>query len=120
MGVNAEQSDYTLGVNKFSGFTLEQFQEMFTGEKSESDDVPVMPLDTSKLGTTAKAVDWAVSGPMNPVKDQGACGSCWAFGAVGVLEHTWALKTGILFNLAEQQLVDCDTTYEAGCQGGLS
>merc|ERR1712187_587017 len=64
-------------------------------------------------------VDWSTSGKVNPVKNQGSCGSCWAFGAVGALEPSYALATGTLTNLAEQQLVDCDKSSN-GCSGGLS
>merc|ERR1712187_425604 len=58
-------------------------------------------------------VNWAVT----PVKDQGSCGSCWAFGTLGNVEHLHKLKTGATVNLAEQQLVDC-STQNNGCSGG--
>merc|ERR1712187_152672 len=50
-------------------------------------------------------------------KDQGSCGSCWAFGTMGSIEHVHKLKTSTTVDLAEQQLVDCDKRSN-GCSGG--
>merc|ERR1712048_597809 len=84
----------------------------------DDEDMPV--AQHQELKAAVAAVDWSTrSDVVNPVKDQGACGSCWAFGAVGVLESTYAIQQGKLYNLAEQQLVDCDKS-SSGCSGGLS
>lgn len=76
-------------------------------------------IDETVPEELATTVDWTTKGIVNPVTDQGQCGSCWAFGAVASLEGAYAQKTGQLHKFSEQQLVDC-SYYEAGygCQGG--
>ncbi|NXX50997.1 CATH protein, partial [Tricholaema leucomelas] len=66
-------------------------------------------------------IDWRKKGNfVTPVKNQGACGSCWTFSTTGCLESAIAIATGKLLSLAEQQLVDCAQAFNNhGCSGGL-
>ncbi|OQR88952.1 cysteine protease family C01A [Achlya hypogyna] len=70
--------------------------------------------------TAAGSVDWTTSKCVTPVKNQGQCGSCWAFSGTGAAESAHCIATGTLLDLAEQQVVDCDTAgYNQGCNGGM-
>ncbi len=67
--------------------------------------------------------DWREAGGLPPVRNQGSCGSCWAFAAVGVLECQILLVDGEVVNLSEQQLVDCNRGGpfgNSGCNGGFT
>jgi C1A family cysteine protease len=120
---NAAGNSYTLGVNQFTHLTIEEFKAAFTGGQGgsalSSDDAHLGELE---VGEIASNVDWSTDkSVVNPVKDQGQCGSCWAFSAVGTVESAYALAAGKLGSYAEQQLVDCDTTGGSqGCNGGFN
>ena len=61
--------------------------------------------------------DWRNKNKVSSVKNQGDCGSCWSFSATGAVESIWAIKNNILYNLSEQELVDCSFKNN-GCNGG--
>jgi len=65
----------------------------------------------------AVSVDWRAQGAVTPIKNQGQCGSCWAFSTVAGLEGAWQISTGSLVSMSEQQFVDC-STQNHGCDGG--
>jgi cathepsin L len=64
------------------------------------------------------SVDWRTKGVVSAMKNQGGCGSCWAFSATGTMESAAAIAGASLPNLSEQNLVDCTKADYNGCNGG--
>jgi len=108
---------YTLAVNEFADQTNEEFVKQYNGLLGNSQ----LPEQDGfeAVGDLPEEVDWRKEGYVTPVKNQGQCGSCWAFSAVGAMEGAHFKKTGKLVSLSEQNLVDCDIAEDAGCNGGL-
>jgi len=113
--INSSQDSFTLGHNQFSTWTDFEYKRLLGFKMGPNDtlDEPV-EYDATAL---PDSVDWRAKGAVNAVKNQGQCGSCWAFSATAAIEGAHFLKTGKLLSLAEQQFVDCDTR-SYGCNGG--
>jgi len=129
---NEEQHSYTLAVNKFADLTAKEFSSYVNPDgqgcgnllnSEESKKLlkpPEMITNLKPEVDLPSSVDWSnTSLYVTPIKNQGSCGSCWAFSAVGSTESAYAIATGTLNSLSEQELVDCDTSVNAGCNGGF-
>jgi len=108
---NSEKHSYTMAINRFSDWTEEEFNN-FLGYQARAERSTGKTFENVK---TPETVDFRDEGKVTPPKDQGQCGSCWAFSATGALEGLWAKEMGELVSMSEQQLMDCG---QGGCNGG--
>jgi C1A family cysteine protease len=116
---NLENRSVKLGLNKFADLTNDEFVARFVNNQYRTHTQYDYKF-TEALKTPPTEVDWTTKGAVTPIKNQGQCGSCWAFSTTGSIEGAWFIKTGELVSLSEQQLVDCSTAEgNQGCNGGL-
>jgi len=117
---NAEFSNtYTIGMNQFSDMSDEEFSSTMLPGLNVPMEEYKGPVFQSTNRTLADSVDWIIKGYVTPIKNQGHCGSCYAFAATGSLEGQWFATRGELPTLSEQQIVDCSRRYgNLACNGG--
>jgi cathepsin L len=127
---------WTEGVNKFSAMTTSE-KKAFRGwsknaasqHKPSAEYKKELPSDffIESVANLPESVDWRLKQPsvVSPVKDQGSCGSCWAFASTAVMETHVALSSGLLFDLAPEQIAMCAPNPDScggtgGCQGSTA
>tara|TARA_A100001015_G_scaffold315298_1_gene426804 strand:+ start:6586 stop:7455 length:870 start_codon:yes stop_codon:yes gene_type:complete len=112
---NSFNSSYKLEKNKF-------INRIYENEFFKTNNKYIVNSNSSnqinyKLDVYKDSIDWRKKNKISSVKNQLDCGGCWAFSAVGAVESAWAIENNQLYNLSEQQLIDC-STQNNGCQGG--
>ena len=115
---NGPQS-YETGMSKFADMTSQEFAKTYLNlDFNAYALINTRPVHAKSSNAAPDAFDWRDKGVVSNVKDQGSCGSCWAFSTVANLEGLYALGKGEVKTFSEQLLVDCDTE-DSGCNGGL-
>jgi len=117
---NAGDHTWEMGITQFADLTAQEFKDQVVGHntfKTRANTDNEVWKDTSDLPAS---VDWTTQNKVTAVKDQGQCGSCWAFSTTGSVESRYAIKKGTLQELSEQELVSCSKLDgNNGCNGGL-
>lgn len=165
---NPAASSFSLAHNEYSDLTFDEFQRRFNlhrkpdirkssfnfleDEKETAQKLLRGDRSSSVVATSRRleeeGIDWADKGLTGPIRNQGLCGACWAFSAIGSIESAMAIKKfngmtpeersedwdivdvntkgnrvteqlGLVIPLSEQNLIDCDTVNQQGCDGGL-
>jgi len=116
-------AEWTMGVNEFADETRDEFKVRFGFRNIKNDYLrsknTIHTLNQVETANNA-SLDWRAKGKVQAIKNQGQCGSCWAFSATASVESAHAIATGKLLSLSEQQLVDCSSAEgNQGCNGGL-
>ena len=116
---NDENLDFTMAMNTYGDLTWPEFRASYLSaggalrRSNNSEFVAQYPEDAD----LPVSFDWGVTQAVTSVKNQGACGSCWAFSTTGALEGLDYIITGSTTELSEQQLIDC-SRLNSGCNGG--
>ncbi|XP_030516060.1 zingipain-2-like [Rhodamnia argentea] len=120
--INGLRLPFELTDNRFADMTNVEFRAAYLGfhrRMNQRTDMETNVTDDADVDAPT-SFDWRKEGAVTPVKDQGQCGSCWAFSAVAAVEGLNKIKTGKLVSLSEQELMDCDVGKDnQGCSGGL-
>jgi len=127
---NIKNLSYKLAHNKYSGLNFSEFSEYmnFNNEIYSKNNkyhelknlVLVVKNNEIQKLDLPKSIDWRDKQVVSEIRDQKSCGSCWAFSTIATLESGIAIKTGILYDLSEQELVSCAKFKygNLGCNGG--
>ena len=113
------ESTYTAGHNKFSDWTQEEFDGLLGLKDMEMPAFDETKVDEADVANLPTEWDWRAENKVTAVKDQGSCGSCWAFSSIEAVESAWMIAGNSEVIMSEQDLVDCSSSFgNNGCSGG--
>jgi cathepsin L len=118
---DAGQHSFRVGMNTFAAMTNEEYRNTMLKYQRPERNYAIGTFDASSVSAIPDSVDWRDHTPavVSPIKDQGQCGSCWAFSAVEAMEAAAAIKTGTKVKKGSpQQLVDCVDNGADNCDRG--
>eukprot|EP00742_Colponemidia_sp_Colp-10_P000277 GILJ01000312.1.p1 GENE.GILJ01000312.1~~GILJ01000312.1.p1 ORF type:complete len:358 (-),score=74.73 GILJ01000312.1:176-1207(-) len=125
--MNKMDPDASYAMNEFGDLSEEEFARTMLGHKPIFE-FSNLPKASAPVRDAPASFDWREKGGVTEVKNQGQCGSCWAYSTTGAIEGAIYKKTNKLVSLSEQNLVDCDhecvtdegqQICDSGCKGGL-
>jgi hypothetical protein len=126
MAHNAGNHSYTMAINEFGDLSFDEFSARFGLKSVGTVDSPATPPPAPRAPAKRvfrdipAKVDWREKNVVSAIKQQGHCGSCWAFSATAAIEGAIAIAGGPLYDLSESQLMDCGRDFgNYGCEGGL-
>lgn len=113
-----KQEDWTfeIGDNDISDIPLEERTGLNLPADWREKATVIIPAQHYDLPAKFDYRDM-VPGGLTPIKNQGSCGSCWAFASAGVFENVLRIRDGVEKDLSEQYLVSCNTLGYS-CGGG--
>mmetsp|Transcript_1780 Transcript_1780/g.3981 ORF Transcript_1780/g.3981 Transcript_1780/m.3981 type:complete len:352 (+) Transcript_1780:58-1113(+) len=118
----AGQHRWYMAMNHMADQSPEELKRMRGHKKGQTQGVPIARLEAQ---SNPASVDWRTKGVLTPVKNQGQCGSCWAFASTETVESAFAIATGKLVELAPQTYVSCMKNPSkcggtGGCEGAIA
>lgn len=105
-----------MGLNDFSCYTATEYKSLLGNLGSTRSIRPKIQLTI--IDEIPESIDWREKGVVNEIKNQGLCGSCWAFSTIQACESAYVISYGTLYTCSEQNLVDCCDGGCSGCSGG--
>lgn len=117
--INSDKTSFQTDITKFSDLTKQEFKKHYLNLNYDAMAmVNFNPSYAKKSNDAPTSLDWRNLNRVTSVKDQGSCGAAYVFSTVGNLEGLYASHYGILIDLSNSVIIDCDTK-DSGCNGGL-